>query len=270
MTVFGIDVSHYEAVLPDTSGYAFVFQKCTQGVTYVDPTYAGRHSSVRNSGKVFGAYHFMTMGDSGTAQVTWFAENAAVQPGDIVILDFEDDGTWSRYSPSDIGRMGTECINALRATYPRNRILLYCNVTTYSGIVVAESVPVGDGLWEAAYRSLPTGDPWLFWQYSDNPVDADQATAFSSFADLKNWSMGVTSPTTLDTEFSSFVPGSTVKAPLHNYVLTADQWAYLVHNQDVPALVAQIKTLSDQVAALQASVAKLNGSFTITGSGTIG
>ena len=278
MTVYGVDVSHFQAGLPDLSDYAFVFQKCTQGMSYVDPTYASRHEAVRNSGRVFGAYHFMSMADSGTAQMTWFAQNAAIKPGDVVILDFEDDGTWHQYTNEQIAQKARDVLGAMGATFHSNRMLLYCNTSVYESIVVPLGVPIMDGLWDAAYRATPPPDPWLFWQYTDVPEDLDQSGAFASLADLMNWSL--VTMTSLDTTEQSLVPGSTVTAPLKNFILTADEWSYLLENKDIPALktmvsnmAASIVSLQGQVTALQASVdalTKFTGTFTISGSGTVG
>jgi hypothetical protein len=190
MTVYGVDLSHWNT-LPNLSSYSFVFQKATQGVDIVDPTYTQRHNVVRDAGKVFGGYHFMTAASPGKAQAEFFARIAGLQAGDVAAVDFEDDGSW----PADFGdprfaaiaATATECMDTILAALPANRVLLYCNSSTYENIVVPHKIPVGDGLWDAAYRLLPPPDPWLFWQNTSSPVDLDQAAAFADLPALARW-----------------------------------------------------------------------------------
>ena len=182
MTVYGVDLSHYN-VMPNISGYDFVFQKCTQGSTYLDPTYAGRHTSVRQAGKVFGAYHFFVTTIPVQQQLNWFLQQANLQPGDVAICDFEDDGAWINFSPSQLAGMASEFMAGLPAA---NRGLLYCTVGTRDSIVNPWHVNTRDGLWLAHPGSDPGGE--LFWQSGiSEGIDSDVATGFSTAIDLQNW-----------------------------------------------------------------------------------
>ncbi len=89
------------------------------------------------------------------------------------------------YGNSLIGRMGTDLMNGLREMYPDNRILLYCNISTYLNIVVPFGVPVMDGLWIATPDQVPHM-PWVFWQYTSTPVDTNRSV-FDSVESLREW-----------------------------------------------------------------------------------
>lgn len=80
----GIDISHHNninnwsKIKPD-----FIFYKCTQGITYLDPTYAAFKYNWKG---ISGAYHFADGGNAKN-EADWFCKNAAKD--DILILDWE-------------------------------------------------------------------------------------------------------------------------------------------------------------------------------------
>src|SRR5881394_2960756 len=121
MTVTGIDISHHNSFL-DVSAYDFVFMKATQGATFVDPTFLSRWGILADKGVVRGAYHFMSTADSAQAQIDHFVSVAHIGPGDIVALDFENDGTWAQHTNGQIADMGNACARALEMHYPTNRV----------------------------------------------------------------------------------------------------------------------------------------------------
>lgn len=96
MTVFGIDVSHWQGALhlsnAKKQGYEFVAAKCTEGAGYADPTYASFRRQAEALGLLFCAYHFLRSDASATAQ----AENLAKHIGDKsipVMIDCEVSGS---------------------------------------------------------------------------------------------------------------------------------------------------------------------------------
>lgn len=184
MTVNGIDISNNNPD-QDYSQYDFVFLKATEGETYQDATYSTRHAAVRNAGKVCGAYLFYRTASTPAKHVEWFHSVAAIQPGDIVALDFENDGTWGQYSHQALAGMATQTMQLLLAAYTQNRVVLYCNQDTYNNVIVPYNVGIGDGLWIAAPSNRPTMD-WVFWQYGQSGVDLDQGS-FDSFDKLHVW-----------------------------------------------------------------------------------
>lgn len=185
MTISGIDLSHFQANVPDLNGLAFVIHKCTQGVNYVDPYYAGRQSSIRSQGLVWGAYHFMSSTDDPNTQAAWFASNSSLQVGDFAALDLEDDGNWYQFGQDQIAAKATALIQAITKLIAPKRLVVYCNRDTYNNIVIPFGVPLQDGLWIASPSFTPQMT-WLFWQYTSNPYDEDYAN-FGSIADMRNW-----------------------------------------------------------------------------------
>lgn len=184
MTVEGADFSHWNT-LPNLGRFDFVFHKATQGGTYIDPTFYDRASRIRQSDTVFGAYHFFTTSLAPVLQVNHFVAVVNPQPGDVLILDFEDDDTWRHYTPRDLADRATQFMTELIRRCPNNRTLLYCNRDAWTRIVQAFSVPLGDGLWIASYTSQVFLD-WKFWQYTSAPYDLNRGY-FTDAAHLRSW-----------------------------------------------------------------------------------
>lgn len=184
MTVNGIDISNNNPD-QDYSQHDFVFLKATEGETYQDATYTTRHAAVRNAGKVAGAYLFYRTASTPAAHTEFFHTVAAIQPGDIVALDFENDGTWSQFSAQALAGMATQTMQLLMSAYTNNRVVLYCTLWTYNNIIIPFGVPIGDGLWIAEPSGTPTAT-WVFWQYATSGVDLDQGN-FDSVAHFQAW-----------------------------------------------------------------------------------
>jgi GH25 family lysozyme M1 (1,4-beta-N-acetylmuramidase) len=92
----GGDISHWQDdplnfSASEKAGLRWLYHKCTEGTTYVDPKYASRIIAIR---KVMpaGAYHFAKPGSSGgLAQAQWFLRQAKLRDGDMwAMLDLED------------------------------------------------------------------------------------------------------------------------------------------------------------------------------------
>lgn len=184
MTVKGTDWSHWNENV-DYTPYDFIFHKATQGTIQKDSRYRERAAVARAKTKLWGAYLFMMMNTTPRAQVDYFANYADIRAGDMVALDFESDGTWSHYPNSAIADQGTQCMLRLRETFPTNRVLLYCNRTTYYNIVVAREMPLMDGLWIASPGVSPMMD-WVLWQYGNGSVDYDRAN-FTNLTTMQHW-----------------------------------------------------------------------------------
>ncbi|MGH7743516.1 MAG: GH25 family lysozyme [Candidatus Dormibacteria bacterium] len=193
MPVVGYDISDYQANLPDLSGIDFIFHKCTQGASFVSQDYAGRHAAITSAGLVWGAYHFMTMGDATGDQVSNFASNAGLMAGDIVAIDFEDDGTWYQYNFQQIAQKATDVISKFVAAFPQHVVVVYFNRSTWTDIVQPYSIPLADGIWIASPGETPTMN-WVFWQYGQTTVDTDYGN-FSTHGALVDWSRSRYQPT---------------------------------------------------------------------------
>lgn len=190
MPISGVDLSHFNTAMPSLNGLSFVIHKATQSNDFFDPFYAGRHSYVMAQGKVWGSYHFWTPRVSDVAQVLWYQEHANVQPGEIVALDFEDDGSWSAFPPPTLASGCRDTLTRLKQTFPNNRVLLYCNRNTLANIVDAFGVTEFDGLWIADPNGAPP-PPWRFWQYTSVQYDHDYAE-FDTDQELRDWLSGST------------------------------------------------------------------------------
>lgn len=184
MSIEGTDWSHWNEN-PNPDPYSFIIHKATQGTKYVDPTYADRARWIRDLGKVWGAYLFPVTNHREQDQVDHFVDVANIQPGELVALDFEDDDTWRQYTMRALAQMAQACMQALIAAYQNNRVLLYCNRSTYINIVRPYEVNVGDGLWIASPGQEPTM-PWAIWQYGHGSVDYDRAN-FATLAQFTSW-----------------------------------------------------------------------------------
>lgn len=277
--ITGIDVSHFNA-LPSLATYSFVFAKCTQGASFVDPTYSSKQAAVRTANKVFGAYHFMTATDTPDAQATYFAQHAYLAAGDIIAVDFETDGTWSNYSNAALANAGSQVISAIKQALPGHRIVLYCNQNDYATKVVPYSMlSVADGLWIADYSGTPPMT-YIFWQDNDAPIDADEAQ-FSTQADLQGWAL-MTTPTDpwqeLVIDPSTGQPARDSNGNTFTYAVSygyvqKEFWKDDTVIQGMPAqvtaLTTQVTQLTSIVSALSTKIAALTGSLSLAVTGTL-
>lgn len=186
----GVDVASYQGnpdwqIAHDVGGLSFAIEKATEGVDYVNPTFARNWYSIKDNGLYRAAYHFARpWNTSARAEAEFFfgtVEGQGLEPGDILALDFEPDGG---------GDFGPWCVEFLQ----RVEELAGCKPIFYTakGYIDAfnlASYPVlGEyGLWLASWgRSTmpPAPAPWqfvAFWQYSSTEsvpgipgeVDAD-------------------------------------------------------------------------------------------------
>jgi hypothetical protein len=75
VTTFGIDISHHQDLSLDLArcrreaGIEFVFIKCTEGATLVDPEFATNLAEARAAGQLVAAYHYVRSNASAQAQV---------------------------------------------------------------------------------------------------------------------------------------------------------------------------------------------------------
>jgi len=180
VTLNGIDVAGYQSVTYDTTHLDFVFVKATEGSGYVNPHHDGQVATARGHNLALGHYHFVRPG-SMTVQVDHFLTHAKAQPGDMLVLDWEDTGV--------SGADKDAWLKHAQAKAPGHRVILYCNrdfwlhrdTTSYCA----------DALW-IADPSAPAGHPrithpWTFHQYSEaGGLDHDVAN-FADRATLDAW-----------------------------------------------------------------------------------
>lgn len=181
----GIDVSSYQSATPDTSGLAFLFIKVTEGTSYVNPQWQSQYAAGMAAGLVLGKYHYPNIGADPVTEAAYFLSKADVQPGDVLILDWEWDGTVSNGVADSYKQQWMQHVKAQK---PDNKVILYSNLDDWTHVDTDSYCQ--DGLWIADY--VTAGQPriqhaWLFHQYSDSGgVDRNVAN-FGSLADLKTW-----------------------------------------------------------------------------------
>jgi hypothetical protein len=195
--VTGVDVSSYQVSDFDTSGLAFAIVKATESTDYTNPNYSAQVAHARAGGLVVGHYHFARSTDS-AAEVAYFASVAEIEASDIIALDWEE----SSVTPA----ARDAWLADVKARFPRNRVVLYCDAEFWTELDPTHSC--GDGLWIADYNGGSKPDitqPWVFWQYSSaNGIDHDYGN-FTSLTALVDWCLGLppAAPTTEDEDFMS-------------------------------------------------------------------
>jgi lysozyme len=165
-----VDLSHHNAyvdfVALRTDGIFGVIHKATQGLGYVDPTYAPRRRQAQAVGLKWGAYHFGT-GADGMAQANFFLKNAQPTPSDLLVLDLEVNNMGPTMTLSEARDFVTR-IHAVTGEWPG----------LYGGSYLKEQLngqadPVLNNcwLWLSQYGPeavLPPGwNSWTLWQYTD-------------------------------------------------------------------------------------------------------
>jgi lysozyme len=169
-----VDLSHHNETVDfakmKASGVVGVIHKATQGLTYVDETYAGRRIEALECGLLWGAYHFGVGGD-GSDQAQFFLDVTKPDGRTLLVLDYEPNLTGPTMS-LDQAREFVEHVGEATGRWPG----------LYSGHLIKEqlggSTPPDARLskcflWIAQYngpRPLnvpPTFRTWTFWQYTD-------------------------------------------------------------------------------------------------------
>lgn len=161
-----VDLSHWNTVddfdAIASAGIVGVIHKATEGADVVDPTYAQRRAAARESGLMWGAYHFLRPGDM-QAQAQFFVSTAQPDDGTLLAADHEDAGV----SLDDL-KTFLHCVQFLTSRSP----------VLYSGNVLKEQLGSAHDLelsqyrlWIAQYAPAPTWPTavwptWWLWQFS--------------------------------------------------------------------------------------------------------
>lgn len=213
MTLHGTDWSnHQPSTIKPTSNDRFVFILTSDGHSWETPKDAAgvtvhdrQVATVRKAKRVVGHYHWLRPGNI-AEQVAWFLKCAKPKPGDVLICDWEQSGTTNRDKD--------QFIKQLQAAAPNNRVLLYCNTNYW--LNYDKTSFVGDGLWIAEYDVPKPGiqSPWLFWQYTDKPIDQNRAR-FASKAQLESWAAKKTAPVPVPAPAPKPVAPPAATTPIH-------------------------------------------------------
>ncbi|MFE2850548.1 glycoside hydrolase family 25 protein [Streptomyces lavendulae] len=196
MGIYGQDWASYQSGQPDTAGLDFAFVKITEGLGYINPKWTRQRDHAKAKGLVWGGYHYPHMGSSPKAEADYFLGQVAWQPGDVIILD------WEGYDDANAGvskarqlAYKEEWLRYVKAKLPRNPVGMYANVDYWKNVDTTGFY--GDFLWIAT-AGRKAGDPgiaapWLFHQYTDNPIDTDYCH-LASRDELRTWAMSFAAP----------------------------------------------------------------------------
>jgi lysozyme len=179
-SVYGLDVSNHQGIIDWENvdeKYKFVFVKATEGDTFVDKQFNKNANSVKNTGRILGAYHFFHFNYNGIDQANNFINTA----GNIIdlppVVDFEFSGNPDSYKKDLLLNELKNCINKLEEHY-KHSVIIYTTKDAYKYIIKGN---FDNPIW---YRSiiLPLNKKIKnvkFWQYHnsakikgiDNKVD---------------------------------------------------------------------------------------------------
>ena len=149
----------------------FAMVKSTQGTNLRDRRYGSNSRNARRCGKMFGAYHFLTMDAPGKKQAQFFIDNTELLKGDFPpLLDLEKN-TAKKRTVSDkefaaIIPIAKEWIAEIKAHYGVNPII-YTNMHVYRTFVATDPELRKYDLWLAAPgRKRPDVARCILWQFS--------------------------------------------------------------------------------------------------------
>ncbi|AEW97019.1 MULTISPECIES: glycoside hydrolase family 25 protein [Streptomycetaceae] len=181
----GIDVSSYQPTDYSASGLAFVFIKVTEGMSYVNPKWVAQRATARKAGIVTGFYHYPHIANSAVTEADHFLKQLELADGDVLCLDWEWYG--QNVSDADARTYKDSWLRHVKEKCPGHRVILYCDRNNWLSVDTDSSC--ADGLWIADYTTPGhprIKHPWLFHQYSSNPLDKNVAN-FPGPDDLRQW-----------------------------------------------------------------------------------
>jgi hypothetical protein len=194
-TCRGIDVSAYQPATYDTAGLDFVIVKATEGLSYTNPRMTAQAKRARDAGLIVGFYHYPHMANDPMAEANYFLRQAPIQPGDVIVFDWEGYDTANRgVSKARQVVYRDAWLTYVKGKLPGHKVGMYANTEYWLNIDTSSNC--GDFLWIAT-GGKPAGQPgitypWTFHQYSTaNNIDHDVAN-FPSRAALAAWAAGTT------------------------------------------------------------------------------
>jgi lysozyme len=164
-----IDVSHWQTPVDfaqaKAAGMAAVILKATQGIGFVDPTFASRAMAANAAGLLVGSYHFFDTSDP-TAQAGYFLATVARTGVPMLLaLDFEPSATNQTVESNAAVFLST--VKSMIGTWP----VLY---TGRWDVAPAQPDFLQCALWLAEYGSSPVCPPgwseWKLWQHTDGEI----------------------------------------------------------------------------------------------------
>ena len=171
LPVRGIDVSHHQGVIDwpavKNAGTQFVYIKATEGADFKDADFGRNWKGSAGVVIPHGAYHFFTLGTSGSSQAANFISVVPVEPEALPpAIDLEFSGYNLRRRPSrdEFARELSVFYDAIVARYQKVPVIY----TAYNfRNDYLKSMPV-ERLWIREIFTKPRlgSAPWTFWQFS--------------------------------------------------------------------------------------------------------
>jgi len=172
-----IDVSHYDDTPNWTevaaAGIAGIIHKATQGSTYVDPTFTTARAAVPAAGMLWGAYHFGTGDEEGSAQAQFFLDTVQPDAHTLCAIDFEPNPSGTSMTLDHLFGW-IETVQAATGRPP----IVYGGNSLLFPLIGTNTHPTlaACPLWVAEYTSAsePSGIPsqiwttWTLWQYTES------------------------------------------------------------------------------------------------------
>lgn len=172
-SIKGIDVSHHqgdinwEKVRKSQPKLAFVYVKCTEGKSYVDPRFKANVEGASSQGYKVGAYHYFRMTSSAHDQFDNFKNQMdAVQIDLIPMVDVERDDGKPRKELQDSLRV---LLNLLEKQYGK-RPMIYGTNRSYNEFCAPEfnHYPLYIGRYGKNKPVITGPSHYTIWQYSEN------------------------------------------------------------------------------------------------------
>lgn len=170
-----LDVSHWQEINNFAhvveNGTAGVILKCTQGTTYIDPTYFDRASAANGAGLLVSAYHFLEHADV-AEQMAHFVEYASLPDNGRVCIDFEENPNGPDPTLDDLLEAVRWLLDntSYEITVYGSGLLKSVVGNDYIGLLAANT-----SLWIAHYTDKASPDwpkatwkTWSLWQWTQS------------------------------------------------------------------------------------------------------
>lgn len=163
----GLDLSHWNTVNFSKIPKDIVFTgiKCTQGVSYIDPSYKEKLSEARRLKMGIIHYHFSDGGDY-KKEFNWFLKNLDLQENELIALDFEGPAISILDPIGWCNKFVQYCFDTLKF-WP----LMYSYSSFIAKFKATDLVAKNCGLWVADPSNKPrigVWNTWAVWQYAQS------------------------------------------------------------------------------------------------------
>ena len=172
-TINGVDVSHHNGkinwkkVKSECPNLTFVYVKCTEGATYVDPVFKANVDGAHGQGFNVGVYHYFRMTSGAQEQFRNFRKNLdAVELNLIPMVDVEKDDGKSRGELQDSLRIFIALIEDTYGVKP----MLYGTNSSYNKYCAPEfnEYPMYIGRYGDNAPVVKGVGHYTIWQYSES------------------------------------------------------------------------------------------------------